>query len=1219
VVADLHKLAAGREDYYTREIARNREEYLSGKGESPGSFHGGSARALGLEGECSPEAFKRLFAWQDPRTGEQLGRAPRADAMPAWDLVFRPHKDVSILYALGDEATGRRVAEAHQAGVRAAVAYLDSQVGTRTGRHGVEHVQGEGLLAVGFTHRTSRAGDPLLHTHLIVTNRTQGPDGQWRTLDSRDLLNHRATADAMYQAAYQSELTRTLGVKWEAPDRWGNRAIQGMPEELRRGFSKRHEQISAELQRQEANGKHRTPKLVQKVVHATRPAKSHETPETLYGRWQQESRDLGFEPDRLVRQVTGRERSREQDPEVHVGGASSPHGRTPGQNSAPGGTPAGLAGTLTATAGLPERTITRVFDRLASPEGLTAQASTFTRREVLCAVGRELPAEAAGTVGPADLEALADRFLAERSVSMVSEHAIGDRHYATPELLQVEQRLIEAAVSRAGEQTGVCSHDTLRATLAAHPTIGEDQAGMVRDITQGGQGVSVVVGKAGAGKTYALGVARHAWQLDGYRVLGAAPTGIATVCLDAEGFERSRTVDALLAELDQERAAEGRRRPRERAEQLTRKRQPPPGRDTSRIDRGEHQDERVLDSRTVLVVDEAGMLGSRKLARLLDYAADARAKVVLVGDDKQLASIEAGGGFGGLRLRLGASALTENRRQAEPWEREAVEHLRDGNLDAALSAYREHDRLVAVETPGQLKETMLADWWQSFQQGNRVVILAYRRDEVDQFNTACQQLRDQEGHLGAERLTVRDRSFAVGDRVVCGKNAIRTLGVANGTRGQVVALDLEQRAMTLQLENGNTVVLPGEYLDKRPARWLGNNSDRRTIDLAYASTGHKSQGITRDEVLVRVTSAEDRQWLHVAGSRAVGRTRYYSVISPEPASRQDREREQVDVPAADRTPKLQAEQMAAVARRDSSKRLAADTTQVVDGRRMSKHDLRAELARLEEVIDKAPRDQSRLLALATSRREQSEQRLAEATGRHQDARDLVALMEHGPARWLRRGDLAHAREQANLAAQAEQVARQAADRAADRERHARQEQQQYQAHQEANPEVREQHRELLRVQAWRKRADARAVEVLRPEWSRELGERPASVKDGRTWDRAVEQTIEYRQRWNVEDAEHPLGREPHGKDASLAQRQAWRHATRAVGRLRDLAGDRTERGDHREATSRGDHRGHQAKATGRSDRADHEGATSRGDHRGDRWSDRGRRPLDRDHGHERAM
>lgn len=230
----------------------------------------------------------------------------------------------------------------------------------------------------------------------------------------------------------------------------------------------------------------------------------------------------------------------------------------------------------------------------------------------------------------------------------------------------------------------------------------------------------------------------------------------------------------------------------------------------------------MLDERTVLVVDEAGMLGSRKLARLLDHAAAARAKLVLVGDDKQLAAIEACGGFRGLRLRLGASTLTENRRQAELWEREAVEHLRDGNIDAALNAYREHDRLVAVEAPGQLKETMLSDWWQSFQQGNRVVILAYRRDEVDQFNDASQRLRDQEGHLSPERLAVRYRSFAVGDQVVYGKNAIRSLGVANGTRGQVVALDLEQRCMTLKLEDSRQVSLHAEYLDHRPGRWVGN-------------------------------------------------------------------------------------------------------------------------------------------------------------------------------------------------------------------------------------------------------------------------------------------------------------------------------------------------------------------------------------------------------------
>jgi hypothetical protein len=322
-------------------------------------------------------------------------------------------------------------------------------------------------------------------------------------------------------------------------------------------------------------------------------------------------------------------------------------------------------------------------------------------------------------------------------------------------------------------------------------------------------------------------------------------------------------------------------------------------------------------------------------------------------------------------------------------------------------------------------------------------------------------------------------------------------------------------------------------------------------------------------------------------------------------------------------PTQQADQMATVARRDGSKRLATDSTQMLDGRRMSKHDLRAELARLEQTIDHAPRDQSRLLALATTRREQHDQRLAEATTRRQDARDLVALMEHGPARWLRRGDLGRVREQAKQAEEAYQVARQAADRAADRERDARHRQQHYQAHQEASPDLAEQRRELLRVQAWRQRADARAAELLRPQWSRELGERPATVKGGRAWDRAMEQAIEYRQRWNVEDAEHPLGREPHGPTASLEQRQAWRHATQGVDRLRDHADDRTqrsERRDHLEATGRSDHHGDHAKATSRSD---HQG-DHRGDHeatrRGDR-GDRGRRPLDRerDHGHERAV
>jgi hypothetical protein len=117
--------------------------------------------------------------------------------------------------------------------------------------------------------------------------------------------------------------------------------------------------------------------------------------------------------------------------------------------------------------------------------------------------------------------------------------------------------------------------------------------------------------------------------------------------------------------------------------------------------------------------------------------------------------------------------------------------------------------------------------------------------------------------------------------VVCGKNALRTLGVANATRGQVTAVDPQQGAVTLRLEDGKTVTLPRGYLDERPSWWTRGNPDRRTLDLTYATTGHKAQGLTRERALVRVTGGEDGNWLRVQASRARKETRLYAVISPE--------------------------------------------------------------------------------------------------------------------------------------------------------------------------------------------------------------------------------------------------------------------------------------------------------------------------------------------------
>jgi conjugative relaxase-like TrwC/TraI family protein len=1062
VVADIAKLSVGREEYYTRELATDHEAYLSGHGESPGRWYGAGAGSLGLLGEASVAGFQAVFEGRDPTTGELLGRPHGRNAIPAFDVVLRPSKSVSILYGLGDPATGGAVLRAHHVGLAEAVAYLDEHLGARRGHGGVQHVSGQGVLAVGFDHRTSREGDPLLHTHLVIANRIRGPDGRWTALDGRDLYRHRLAADAVYRATYQWELIRTLGVEWTAADGHGNRELQGIPEELIRGFSKRSGQIDAELDRLTADGRERTPRLVKWTVQATRKPKQHETSDTLYGRWRAEAAERGVDADTLVRTVTGRTADRPQDRTVS----------------------AEVTG--------------RLFDRLAGPEGLTATASTFARPEVLVALGAGL----AGA-GRTELEALADRFLTERAVSVVADRALEERRWSTPELLAVEQRLVTSATGRTGEQTAVACHEAVRDALAAHPTAGTDQQAMVRDLCQGGQGVAVVVGRAGTGKTFALGIARHAWQLDGYRLLAAAPTGIATISLQGEGFEEVATCDRLLGDLD----------------------------------RGQEQ----LDARTVLVVDEAGMVGSRKLGRLLEHAQQARAKMILVGDDRQLAAIDAGGGFRALRLRLGASELTENRRQHQAWEREALELVRSGLVEDAVAAYQAHDRVVAADSKPAATLALLQDWWAAYQEAEadsaqEVIVLAVRRAEVDRLNTACQELLAARGRLGPERLQVEDRQLAVGDRVVCGHNAIAQLGVANGSRGTITALNPHARTLTIRLDgtDGRTVLLPRSYLDGR-----GGGERNRRVDLAYATTGHRAQGLTRGRALVRLTGSEDVNWLYVQLSRARQDTRLYAVVGPEPQGAGE-----LDLPDRDQPDGYL--QLAQALSRAGGQTLAIDTPNNPDLPRMSTGELRAERDRLRRQLDQAPRDRSRELTRATAHRQHAEQTLA--------AHQLPAVRQPpGMLRWLRRGDQP-ARMPGGLAVATQQV-----NRAQDRERELRQHQQRRQGWLEANAQLGPQYRQVVRTLAWQRRATGLAIEEERPGYVLEaLGPVPESTRGRRAWRHAAAEIQQYRHAYQITDPDRALGPEPHDS-AQRADRQRARAAIdrvqakqRATDRTRDL-------------------------------------------------------------------
>jgi hypothetical protein len=814
------------------------------------------------------------------------------------------------------------------------------------------------------------------------------------------------TAERVYQQLWRAELSRRLGLEFvQVPDH-EQLEIKGWHDKaLRDWFSKRAAQVKAQC---DAWGTSDT-RTAREAARATRRAKDHsETEEVIYDRWRSELAEHGIS-ERIYAERLGRA--------------------------------TGQALTEDQTAAL--------LGELAGPEGLTAQASTFARRDVVDYLARRLPVGTSATTTLEELEALADRFLQERAVVVARDEQLAEVRYSTPELVALEQRMLDGATARTGAGCGVVAPEHVRATLEAFPTMAQDQADALADLTRSGAGVSLLVGKAGYGKTFVAGAAGHLYGLQGHRLIGTAPTGLAATGLASEGYADTRTVDRLLGDLEQRR------------------------------DR--------LDANTVLLVDEAGMVGTRKLARLLDHANQAEAKVILIGDDRQLSSIDAGGGFRGLRLRLGASELTQNRRQQAEWEQQALELVRRFQVDQAVSLYREHDRVVLGETRDELTRGLLEDWRHAFRDGQDVVILAHRREDVGQFNLACQQVRAEAGELDPDaRLQVADRSLAVGDRVVCGKNALKRLGVANGTRGTVVAIDREARSLTIQIGDnadaagrgaaeGQTVTLPASYLDgkSRPGA-------PRRVDLAYATTGHKSQGLTKWTSLPFVSGREDAQWLYVVLSRAKHLTRIYTVTGPE-----ERPPELSEVPDTRRTPDGY-ERLAAAMGRDRAEQLASDARRLVDLRAMPTRELRAERDRLDAAMDEAPRDRRHEAERAAKRHAEREQRVRELKAAGSDGPELTTAIK-------------------------------LADQAGEQARQLRQQQQQRAAWLETHTDLVAEQRAVMRELGWRRRADARAIEVDPPaDLVAAFGPMPTERKAQAAWRAAVGQVDGYRRAWGID-------------------------------------------------------------------------------------------------------
>ena len=739
----IGKLAAGHADYYleqahwpvtrARAVSSGVEDYYLDGPEAGGEWIGGGGALVGLRGEVDGDALHRVLVGEHPASGLALSRRG-AGRVPGFDVTFSAPKSASVLFGIGDERLRATIREAHDQAVVEAFGYLEREAAvTRRGAGGLHAIPGRGLVAAAFRHRTSRAADPQLHTHVLVANVTLGADGRWSALDGRRLYAHGKTAGYLYEARLRAELTRRLCVEW-TPVRNGIADIVGVPSGVLRAFSRRRAQIEDELERRGT----RSPAAAQVAALETRRRKDHRvSSQQLVPEWRDRAAALGLTSEG-INQLLGR------------------------------------AAVPAFDAAMEER----IAERLGSAGGLTRQRSTFTRRDVIQAFCAELPTGTDATTE--QIEAAADRFLrSDRAVVL----AVGERRrsrsdvlrrrdgrlvdmvrservYSTPELLALEQRLLERASDGRGVGAGVVPGDVVERGIVARPTLADEQARMVRRLTTDRDAVAVVVGQAGTGKTFALAAAREAWEASGHTVVGAALARRAARELEVGAGIPSTSVAALVDRL--------------RARPAT-----------------------TLPRRAVLVVDEAGMVSTRELAELAQHAGHAQAKLVLVGDHHQLPEIDAGGAFRALATRLPAIELTENRRQAARWERDALALLRDGDIRAALDSYERHGRVVAGDSSEHVRARLVADWWRT-NDPEGAVMIAFRRADVADLNGRARALMRAARALGDVEIALPGGSFAAGDRVVLRRND-RRLGVANGDRGIVTHVDQDARAIDVQI------------------------------------------------------------------------------------------------------------------------------------------------------------------------------------------------------------------------------------------------------------------------------------------------------------------------------------------------------------------------------------------------------------------------------------
>ena len=434
-------------------------------------------------------------------------------------------------------------------------------------------------------------------------------------------------------------------------------------------------------------------------------------------------------------------------------------------------------------------------------------------------------------VGIAEVRLEVETYL-EHSPDIVplGQNEKGVRQFTTLEMLELESKLIEQAYERADESCHVVQDESLAQVLAQFTTIKSEQAQAVRHICQTPGATKIVNGWAGTGKTFMLAAANRAWQAAGFEVIGTALAAKAAQNLELGSQIKSVHIDRLFWELDQGR--------------------------------------RQLGGRQIIVVDEAGMLGTRKLAKLVDRISElkiktgAAPKLVLVGDYRQLQPIEAGGPLKGLMDRLGGVSLREITRQQESWARRAVVEIASGDVEPALFEFAKRGLLSISDDGDEACRKLVADWSRDGTPDAEKLIIAGTRLETRTLNRLCQQERMSRGELGSASLTVGKSDLHTGDRVIFRRNNA-ALFVKNGSTGTVTNLFPSRNQLQVRLDDGVCVTVDINSYEQ--------------IEPGYAQTVHASQGQTVDSVYVKLGGPMDhRELAYVEASRARRQTRLYA-------------------------------------------------------------------------------------------------------------------------------------------------------------------------------------------------------------------------------------------------------------------------------------------------------------------------------------------------------